>query len=188
MSKDRAPQNKKASYIYVLQLEDNKFYVGKTRNPKLRIGDHFSVGGGAKWTQRYKPVKVLEVRPSTGQCSESFVTQEYMSRHGMDNVRGGPWCNLELTDAEEEVIDKMLLSHKDCCYNCEEKGHLASECTACKRCGRSNHDIENCYARTHKNGKEILSSDEDEYYSEYEEAIECVCQRCGRANHDIAKA
>ena len=99
-------------YIYALELEDNKYYVGKTSNRNLRISEHFAAGGGgAAWTRRHKPVKVLETRESKSACDEQTVTQEYMGRYGMDNVRGGPWCKARLTDAEEEVIGKFLQSN-----------------------------------------------------------------------------
>ena len=33
--------------IYVLQLENNKYYVGKTNNPSLRLEQHFNNSGSA---------------------------------------------------------------------------------------------------------------------------------------------
>ena len=134
LDKDCARQNPyvKKSYIYALQLEGNKFYVGKTSNCNMRISNHFAAGGSS-WTRRYKPVKVLKIRESTSKCDEQIMTQEYMRLHGIDNVRGGPWCKARLTNAEKEVISKMIQSNTDCCYKCGEKGHFASECTACER-------------------------------------------------------
>ena len=156
----------------------------------MRISDHFEASGSS-WTRRYKPVKVLEIHPSTSECDEQNLTQKYMSRHGMDNVRGGPWCKAKLTDAEKEVIGKMIQSMTDCCYKCREKGHFANKCTACERCRRSNHDEANCFAKTDKFGNEI-SSDESDYSEDvevvdckYGAVIDCVCERCGRPNHDI---
>mgnify|MGYP001954059819 CR=1 FL=1 len=40
-------------FIYILQLEQSKYYVGKTTNPLIRIGDHFDARG-SEWTVRYK--------------------------------------------------------------------------------------------------------------------------------------
>jgi predicted GIY-YIG superfamily endonuclease len=45
-------------YIYVLELEGKKFYVGKTTNPKMRIVNHFE-SYGSSWTRKYKPIKNL---------------------------------------------------------------------------------------------------------------------------------
>ena len=96
-----------------------------------------------------------------------------------------------MTDAEKEVIGKMIQSMTDCCYKCREKGHFANKCTACERCRRSNHDEANCFAKTDKFGNEI-SSDEGDYSeddevvdSKYGAVVDCVCPRCGRPNHGL---
>ena len=36
--------------IYILKLENNKYYVGKTTNPKFRLGQHFDSNAGAYTT------------------------------------------------------------------------------------------------------------------------------------------
>ena len=47
--------------LYVLKLEENKYYVGITRDLDERLRLHRE-GEGAKWTMLYPPVKVLFVR------------------------------------------------------------------------------------------------------------------------------
>lgn len=44
--------------IYILELENQKYYVGKTENPEVRIDSHFQ-GEGSVWTKKYKPIRVL---------------------------------------------------------------------------------------------------------------------------------
>ena len=39
--------------VYILKLEDNKYYVGKTKNINKRILDHFT-DCGSEWTRKYK--------------------------------------------------------------------------------------------------------------------------------------
>ena len=34
-------------FIYVLQLQDKKFYIGKTDNPQFRLNSHFNYNGSA---------------------------------------------------------------------------------------------------------------------------------------------
>lgn len=93
------PKSKKASpfyYLYILELEGNKYYVGITarHNPMERITQH---GGilGARWTSLHLPSKVLEIRP-LGHISkpdaekiENNETNKLMDVHGIHNVRGG---------------------------------------------------------------------------------------------------
>ena len=42
-------------YIYILKLKNNKYYVGKTSNPKFRLESHFN-SNGSVWTMKYKPI------------------------------------------------------------------------------------------------------------------------------------
>ena len=50
--------SKKMVFIYTLQLEKGKYYVGKTNNPQFRLESHFN-SNGSEWTKLYKPLKVL---------------------------------------------------------------------------------------------------------------------------------
>ena len=44
--------------LYLLELADNRYYVGQTDNPEFRFLEH--VGNkGAKWTRLYKPIRIL---------------------------------------------------------------------------------------------------------------------------------
>ena len=43
--------------IYVLELEGNRYYVGKTTDTNARIKRHFK-GYGAEYTRKFKPVKI----------------------------------------------------------------------------------------------------------------------------------
>lgn len=155
-------------HIYVLLLQHNKIYVGKTQNPLFRINDHFAQGGAA-WTKKYKPVKVLEVYKDCDDSDEQIITQDYMAQYGIDTVRGGPWCKVHLSLAEKQMISSILDSHTDCCYTCGESGHYASQCTShhkhttsaksktvvCERCGRKSHHKTQCYAKTDVHGNSL---------------------------------
>jgi len=47
-------------FIYILELENKKYYVGKTTNPDFRLQQHFN-SSGSQWTKKYKPKKVLAI-------------------------------------------------------------------------------------------------------------------------------
>ena len=89
-------ENKKHYWLYALKLEKGKYYVGTTtkKDPYDRIKMH---GGfyGAKWTMKYKPVEVLEIR-DIGVLSEpekdvieQMATMRLIDDFGYKNVRGG---------------------------------------------------------------------------------------------------
>ena len=175
--------------IYVLKLKYNKYYVGKTTNPEYRLKDHFSEGGSA-WTKKYKPTSVHELRPDCSDSDEQIITQEYMKKYGIENVRGGPWCQVSLPDEKIQFIQQIIQANDDKCYKCGKTGHFASNCRSkattkskkkintCMRCGRKGHNESNCYAETDVNGYFIESeSSEEEYYSDV------TCYRCGRKGH-----
>lgn len=83
-----------APMIYVLELEDDCFYVGITYNLNLRIAQHLS-GTGAGWTKMHKPVKIVEVfYDGCTRQMEDEVTKRYVEIYGAENVRGGSWCKV----------------------------------------------------------------------------------------------
>jgi predicted GIY-YIG superfamily endonuclease len=114
------------TYIYVLKLQSNKYYVGKTEDPNFRLETHFS-SGGAAWTKKYKPISIHELRPDCESKDETNITQEYMKKYGIDNVRGGPWCGIDIS-AHESTIKLIIDSESDNCYKCGKQGHFSNQC------------------------------------------------------------
>lgn len=137
-------------YIYVLLLEDQKYYVGYSDNPVNRIDQHFN-SCGSKWTMKYPVKKVLKVENGTKK-DEAIITREMMRRHGIDNVRGGPWCNIILHDDPFNYNSELYGDHiNDRCYNCGRYGHYINECHAskelrCYKCNKRGHYASECYS------------------------------------------
>jgi hypothetical protein len=51
-----------------------------------------------------------------------------MEKYSIDNVRGGSYTKIELSDLEKDKINQILNSINDRCYKCNTKGHFANEC------------------------------------------------------------
>ena len=115
-------------FIYSLKLQNNKFYIGKTDNPNIRLENHFNDSGSA-WTKKYNPISIHQVIPDCKEHDEQRITQEYMKKYGIDNVRGGPWCEIKLKVDEIQFIKKLIQSENDECYQCGSKNHFAKDCT-----------------------------------------------------------
>lgn len=115
--------------IYVLQLKNDKIYVGRSTNVEHRIGQHFS-GKGSRWTNIHKPLKIIEViHHCFDLYDEDKYTFMYMKQFGIDNVRGGSFTNTnEFTSTERKIIEKIIRGSNNECYRCGGKGHYASEC------------------------------------------------------------
>ena len=69
---------------YVLKLEDNKWYIGKSMSLKKRLKQHWS-GKGARWTAKHKPVELVQLYAGD---VEKEKTQYAMAKYGKENVRG----------------------------------------------------------------------------------------------------
>ncbi len=80
-------QNK--SGVYILKLENNKYYIGSSVNLFRRIIQHWS-GCGSKWTLLFKPVELISwILTSDLHYIENLITKAYVSKYGYLNVRGG---------------------------------------------------------------------------------------------------
>jgi len=125
---------------------------------------------GSLWTIKYKPQKVLEIIPNCDNFDEDKYTLKYMEQYGINNVRGGAFCQLKLDKDNLSTLKKMINGSSDKCYICGETGHFAKDCKqdddnileefkdlyynnittndTCYICGREGHKSTDCYAKT----------------------------------------
>ena len=89
-------KNKKHYLLYVLKLEQGKYYVGITsRTPEARFKEHVNGLYAAEWTKVYKPIKIeqrVDLGVTTIEKTEDYenkVTRKYIKAYGFNNVRGG---------------------------------------------------------------------------------------------------
>lgn len=102
--------HKKINYfrLYVLELEQGKYYVGLSHNVEKRFKMHKD-GEGAEFTKLYKPVRI--VKNVTTYATTYTVAGQYednetiklMKIYGRENVRGGRYCAVS-----QSVIDDLL--------------------------------------------------------------------------------
>jgi len=83
-------------YIYIIKLENNKYYVGKTLYPDFRINDHFNSTGSA-WTRKYKPIEIVQLIDNCDDYDEDKYVIKYMEEYGINNVRGGSFNQVKLS-------------------------------------------------------------------------------------------
>ena len=81
--------------IYVLELEQGKYYVGKTNHTFQRFNQHVT-GDGAEWTKKYKVKDLFAFHKNRTDADENRITIQMMKKYGVKNVRGGSWCQLKL--------------------------------------------------------------------------------------------
>jgi predicted GIY-YIG superfamily endonuclease len=104
--------------VYVLQLENNCIYVGKSnQNVDARVKEHFTSGGSA-FTKKFKPISQLMPLTQPTSDLESYEraeTLEQMWVNGIKNVRGWQYTKLYMTEFEYESVFRQMCERKDLC-------------------------------------------------------------------------
>jgi len=188
-------------YIYILELKEGNYYVGKTDNPDIRITDHYK-HAGSEWTKLYPPIRVIDVIPDCDVYDEDKYTKIYMKKYGIDNVRGGSFCMIKLLPEIRQFIQQGIDSTSDNCYRCHKPGHFISECSLkqtidieemvlCINCSKSiasnnysKHLAEYCdQLPVYDNNKSIFNNIAILGKRVLKNAIEPKCNNCGHHGH-----
>lgn len=125
--------------IYILKLEDNCYYIGKSENVEQRFQQHLS-GSGSSFTKKHKPILIEKVFNNVSPFDEDKYVKEYMSKYGIDKVRGGTYVNEILDDNQIFNLKKEIWGAKD----------------LCTKCGRNTHWIANCHESTDVDGCDLI--------------------------------
>ncbi|QHJ80673.1 MAG: hypothetical protein [Caudoviricetes sp.] len=78
--------------VYVLRLENDKWYVGYSADLAHRLDRHTRGGGASGWTRTHKVLEVYAVVRGVGKDYEREATLSLMRQCGWENVRGAGWC------------------------------------------------------------------------------------------------
>lgn len=155
--------------IYILRLEGGRYYIGKSDNVINRYKQHVN-GNGSAWTRKYKPISLEKTVENVSPFDEDKYTKEYMSKYGIDKVRGGSYVEVELSRAQIEMINCEIKGATDVCQNCGDSGHFIKYCPnkkavklvsikTCYNCGKSGHYSDEC--------NELEVEEEEEWECEY---------------------
>lgn len=113
--------------IYVLKLQGNKYYVGKSQDVIGRYQQHMN-GQGSAWTKKYKPMSLHECKSDMSPFEEDKVVKEYMNKYGIENVRGGSYSQVTLDKVQIDALTRELRGGTDACNKCGQKGHFIRDC------------------------------------------------------------
>lgn len=108
--------------IYVLECEKNKYYVGRT---DCLLEDRMKSHKTA-WTKKYKPIRVLEHFDGDNYDEDKY-TKVTMAKYGIENVRGGVYCQINLPDITVDFLCKELFSARGSCFSCGSS-HFSRRC------------------------------------------------------------
>ena len=169
-------------FIYILKLEQGKYYIGKTNNPLFRLESHFNLNG-SEWTKLYKPMKVIELRPNCDDYDEDKITRQYMDKYGINNVRGGSFVSVKLEQSTIDTLKIMSNGTNNKCFVCGKEEHFAKDCQdeyweceeyvwCCEYCDKEFTEEQKCVYH--------------EKYCKNETKDNDFCFRCGREGHYIS--
>ena len=182
-------------FIYILKLQKEKYYIGKTNNPEFRLDNHFN-SNASSWTTKYRPIQLLELIPECDDYDEDKYTRIYMDKYGIENVRGGSFTKVKLDKASKKCLAQMSNGTNDKCFKCGEKGHFVKDCE--KSSSDSSSDISSSSSSSDDTSSESddssSSSDEGQTNNSYLDMFLNVaslilsdddkkCSRCGRKGH-----
>lgn len=174
--------------IYVLLCGSDKYYVGKTSNLNMRLEDH-KEGVGSCYTQKYKPQRVVDTYPNSDNFDEDKYVLKYMAKYGIDNVRGGSFSQINLSDEQRRNIERMISGAQDRCFQCGKAGHFVKDCNS------ENKIIDNYFTvpKIQKTQKSVINVNPKPRSSWWDIGFRILdkllsntedqCYRCGRNGH-----
>ena len=110
--------------LYVLELEQHKYYIGKTSRPvNERIFEHID-NNGSEWTKKYKALNLIEIVNNIDKYDEDKYVKKYMDTYGINNVRGGSYVSIDLPDYQIKSLEAELCTSNNKCFRCLYIGHL----------------------------------------------------------------
>lgn len=113
--------------IYVLKLENNKFYIGSTKDIKQRMLYHKECPN--EWIKKYPIINIYETIESITDIEiENNLVKIYMSNYGINSTRGGSFSELYLNHSQINFLIKELKYLKTICSICHQSGHSMQQC------------------------------------------------------------
>ena len=114
---------------YILQLTDDKYYVGESSDVKRRIWLHEN-GNGSAWTKKHSVIKSIEPEYNKeNNFHELIQTLETMKNHGIENVRGSLFTSqFHLSQYEKVMAAQLYCELHGLCRKCGGKGHFITQC------------------------------------------------------------
>jgi len=158
-------------YIYIIELTNNKYYIGKSTYQNITINDDFK----NDWTTLYPPKTILKIISNCDDFDEDKYTIKYMKKYGIDNVRGGSFNNIILDETHLHTIKRMINNGTNACYYCGGMDHYIKDCV-----DRDDFiKIYKCYYCNY-----IFDSYDDLlYHNDYNCKAKIKCNKCGNKGH-----
>ena len=94
--------------VYVLSLNDNKYYVGLSSQLNIRISNHL-INPSTKWVKNFPVMNIKCIIKNSNRLLENDLTLYLMNIYGWDNVRGGAWTKVIMDKPPNIIKNKVFL-------------------------------------------------------------------------------
>jgi len=152
--------------IYVLRFSEEKYHIGKIDGFE-RLLEYIKKQVVHPCGPEYKYIEIAETLFGDAYDVDKYVII-YMTKYGVDNVRGGSYNTKKLSMDQQLSIHRTICAATDTCTACGFYGHKIQDCKEdiCYKCGRAGHLYNRCHAQEHSLGGDLNG-----------------CKRCGRSDH-----
>ena len=177
------------SYIYVLLLNEDKYYVGRTYDVDRRIKEHTQKSGGAEWTSKYGVVKEMYRKESDNAMDEDKEVESLMIKYGIDSVRGGIYSKIQLDQPTKDLLQKKIWHAQDKCLQCGGIGHYIKDCPSSNTTTKpavkftEGESVKFTEGESDKRGRATFVKKEVKEVAKPKR----LCTRCGRNSHNVDK-
>jgi len=114
--------------LYILKLINNKYYIGTTNKDVIeRLQEHIN-NKGSQWTKKHKVLKLEKSITNCDKYDEDKWTKIYMDKYGIENVRGGSYCEIKLNIESINTIAREISHANGNCLYCNKNGHYIKNC------------------------------------------------------------
>ena len=124
-------------YVYILKLQQDKYYIGRSVDHQKRIQDHINQEG-CEFTKIYPVINIIDIIETNDAFDEDKYVFRYMDMYGIENVRGGSFSKINLDPHEIGLIKKIIKNSKNQCYYCGNPNHFLKECPSHQLTNSSN--------------------------------------------------
>ena len=85
------------------------------------------LGYGSEWTKLHPFIRAIDIIPYED-FKEDMITLQYIKKYGLDNVRGGKYSQIDLSDEHKREIQQSIWHNDGLCFKCGSNEHYIKDC------------------------------------------------------------